>query len=502
MVRSLYSGVSGLINHQTRMDVIGNNIANVNTYGFKSYRVTFRDVLGQNTRTAATGAENAAGNNPSEVGYGVQVGSIDRDMSTSSFQTTNRSLDVFIDGDGFFVTSTFGPSPDGGTPTNTQGPQDIALTRMGNFGVDNLGRLVSADSRFIMGSCNTYKGLRSVGEDSSRELANQALNDENNDMKINSNDLTWSNTININKLVQEAYNIHTDSNGYMYTYKIRTAGVAPAPDTFSDPTPAEFEAMFHTDADRDGHYDIDADEDGIITPAEEATYAAALATPIVGLERVACTKTGEMIPIDANSTIDYTHGGTAVSLDNYNDFYDLTSYLKYYVENGEAPDDPANPGTPLAIPGGGVAPTGITDAQDQLTALNHAAKDLGLKLDTLSYKDLSTFSIGENGVISVTYNSETKAIARIDLGVVDNPEGLEQAGSTSFKESGASGPIGIKAPDGEGTGSLRSQRLEMSNVNLATEFSDMIITQRGYQANSRIITTSDSMLEELVNLKR
>jgi flagellar hook protein FlgE len=494
------------------MDVIGNNIANVNTYGFKSYRVTFRDVLGQNTRTAAGGAANAAGNNPSEVGYGVQVGSIDRDMSTSSFQTTNRTLDVFIDGDGFFVTTTFGAGADGGAPTNTQSPSDTSLTRMGNFGVDNLGRLVSADSRFIMGMSNSYRGLRSVGDSSVTELSKQTLNDENDDMAVNANDLTWRNVIHINKLIQDAYNIHTDSNGYLYTYKILTPGNGDpgdedyVPDVFSDPTAAQFEAMFRTDADNDGYYDIDTDKSGIITPAEETAFAATLTPVITGLMRVPCTKSGEMVPLDDVSTINvsFPDEDAECVIADYDTFYAITAYLKYFVDNGEAPDpaDPTQPALPATLPENFTAPTTIQAAEAALTALNQASKDAGMKLDELTYKDLSTFSIGESGVISATYNSETKAIARIDLGVVDNPEGLEQAGNTSFKQSGASGAIGIKAPGGEGTGSLRSQRLEMSNVNLATEFSDMIVTQRGYQANARIITTSDSMLEELVNLKR
>ena len=98
-MRALYSGVAGLKTHQTKMDVIGNNIANVNTYGFKSSRASFSDVFYQSVKTAAAGTESFAGNNPSTVGYGTQVASIDRDMSQSSFQSTNRTLDLAISGE-------------------------------------------------------------------------------------------------------------------------------------------------------------------------------------------------------------------------------------------------------------------------------------------------------------------------------------------------------------------------------------------------------------------
>jgi flagellar hook protein FlgE len=520
MVRSLYSGVSGLINHQTRMDVIGNNIANVNTYGYKTYRVTFRDVLGQNTRTAAGGGANTAGNNPSEVGYGMSVGSIDRDMSASSFQSTNNTLDLAIDGDGFFVTSTFGSGPGGGAPTVTQSAAEVNVTRMGAFNIDSLGRLVTTDARFVMGMHNSMAGLRVAGTNSTSELAKQVLGDTNGDMTVTASDYTWDNVINVNKLIQDAYNIHTDDNGYLYTYKVTTTTPAvaadptatppvlgsPAVTIYNDPTAAQLEAMFKTDADNDGFYDVDADRDGVITPEEEAAYATTAG--VTNLVRVACNLTGEMITIDAATPLQVNYpAGTNINIPDYNKFYNDVKYLQLFSEGIDAATliaAPENGGYGLAIPGGegATAPANITAAQDMLRAYTSAAETRGMRLGELTYKDLSSFSVSGGGVISVTYNSELKAIARIDLGIVDNPAGLDMAGNTSFTESGASGAINIKAPNSDGAGALQSQRLEMSNVNLATEFSDMIVTQRGYQANARIITTSDTMLEELVNLKR
>ena len=318
MVRSLYSGVSGLTSHQTKMDVIGNNIANVNTYGFKSSSASFADVYYQTARSATAGTASFAGNNPSTIGYGTQVSSIQKNMSMSSFQTTNRTLDLAISGDGFFATATFS-----GTPTDTTKPTETSYTRMGKLGVDSKGNLVSSTNSFVLGSRNT--DLAVVGDASATALAAVVP-------AATSANLTYANTINVNTLINAAWTGHT-------------------------------------------------------------------------------------------------------------------------------------------------APP-------------------------LTYADLSAFTIGNDGVITATYNNEMKALARVDVAVFDNQEGLQENGNTSFIETSASGAAKMKKAGDQGAGNVESGKLEMSNVNLAQEFSDMIVTQRGFQANARIITTSDSMLEELVNLKR
>ncbi len=137
-----------------------------------------------------------------------------------------------------------------------------------------------------------------------------------------------------------------------------------------------------------------------------------------------------------------------------------------------------------------------------LEAAKATANTAGALQGELTYSDVGAVTVGKDGTISVTYNGDLKYLARIELAVFDNPDGLNEAGGTNFELSTASGDARIKNPDSEGAGQVKNKFLEMSNVNLANEFSDMIVTQRGYQANARMITTSDSMLEELVNLKR
>lgn len=394
MIRSLYSGVSGLMSHQTKMDVIGNNIANVNTYGYKSARATFSDVFYQSVENPTAGNVAFAGNNPSTVGYGVGVSAIDKDMSQSSFQSTNRTLDLAISGDGFFTTGDFTSEANGSTPADTKQPNQLTYTRMGNFGIDSYGNLVSNNNKFVMGSRNTIKGLVLNGNQSAQELAEVTLQDTNGDEKVTANDYTFRNTINVNNLIQQAYNVHTGAdNGILYTYNTYTVDDTTGALTASDP--------------------------------------------------VLCDITGEPILDASGATVAYSETQT----------------------------------TAEAVAAGGV-------------------------VGELTYSDLSGFTISSDGVITTTYNNQMKAIGRVEICVFDNPEGLIENGDTSFLETKASGEGKIKKAGDQGAGTVAANKLEMSNVNLAKEFSDMIVTQRGFQANARIITTSDTMLEELVNLKR
>lgn len=416
MIRSLYSGVSGLTNHQTKMDVIGNNIANVNSYGFKASKAIFKDIFYQTTIGQTSGSASIAGNNPATVGYGVQIADITKDMSMSSLQSTNRTLDLAISGEGFFVTATFPFSAgepavniptaaaqyDAGKATadDYSSCSQVLYTRMGNMGVDSYGNLVAGSNTFLLGTRNNALGLSQISDESSDTLMNEELKDVNGDNKVDAADLTFENTININKLIQEAYNIHTDESGFLYTYTS-------------------------------------------VVPTQDATtkeWTVAYSTPVY------CDKSGEPITDSSGATIPWAATADAAAI--------------------------------------------------------KAAIDKGAIQGEFTFKDLGAFNIGKTGVITTTYNNVMKAIARIEVAVFDNQEGLIEAGNTSYSETAASGSPSIKAPGSEGAGQVISNKLEMSNVNLANEFSDMIVTQRGFQANSRIITVSDTMLEELVNLKR
>ncbi len=450
MIRSLYSGVSGLTTHQTGMDVIGNNIANVNSMGYKALRTTFRDIYYQTHVSPSSGKEAYAGNNPAEVGYGVQLGSIDKDMSQSSGKGTNYMWDMMIEGDGFFMTVNF----DGVNITSDTLARSTSYTRLGNFGVDSYSNLVTADNRFIVGCRNSLAGLQKTGALSEDEMGLQQIKDRNDDGKINAADITFRNTINLDDLVQSAFNVYTDEFGYMYGY--------------------DWNTLLKDEAKQTGNDHVVYDFDG--TAAEWTEIA----------------KDTEKLKqyVDVQETLKNLE----------NDVENIAEY-RYYVdktgtqikdEKGQIPDYEDLYSDLVA------AGTDETKLKTAKAAVNTAGGLIG----ELKFDGMEATNVGTDGLIQVSYCGQLKYIARIDFADFINPAGLAEGGNTTFLESAASGEARIKNPQKEGAGKLVNKKLEMSNVNLAEEFSNMIVTQRGYQANARIITVSDQMLEELVNLKR
>ncbi|MBA2870810.1 flagellar hook protein FlgE [Anoxybacillus calidus] len=292
MLRSMYSGIGGMKNFQVKLDVIGNNIANVNTYGFKKGRTIFKDLVSQQIAGASAPTANRGGVNPKQVGLGTQLAAIDTVHTQGSLQTTGRTLDLAISGDGFFVLG------NGVTGTTINGP---VYTRAGNFYLDQNGDIVNADGLYLIG---------------------------------------------------EPYNQPPGAN----------------------------------------------------------------------------TPTGNVGKINIPTTA-------------------------------------------------------------------------------------KSFSIGSDGTVNYVDSTGNLVIAgKIYLAKFKNNEGLEKVGQNLFRQTANSGSIDVdgdgvelgelNAPGNGGTGTIVAGALEMSNVDLSEEFTEMIVAQRGFQANTRIITTSDQILEELVNLKR
>ena len=330
MLRSMFSGVSGLRTHQNKMDVIGNNIANVNTAGFKSARATFMDSIYQSISNSSAGNTLYGGSNPSQLGYGSQLASVDVNFAASSYEPTGYGTDCMISGNGFFLVGQKIPTLGAGGDINTSGivndtddatdvaegsqANQLTLTRVGKFTIDGDGYLVDANKNVVYGFIQT-DGALAVG------------------------DATWT------------------------------------PNT----------------------------------------------TQLVPLR----------VPVDDNGT----------------------------------------------------------------EGINYD--------DTLEPINLTGISIDENGVVSGTADDgRIIKFGQVALANVPNPNALENQGNSYYKAVNNTGLVGAYEP-GKGTTSiLATNGLEMSNVDLATEFSNMITTQRGFQACSKMITVSDEMLQELVNMKR
>ncbi len=315
MLRSMYSGISGLKNFQTKLDVIGNNIANVNTYGFKKGRVIFKDILSQTSAGASAATTTRGGTNPLQVGLGSTLAAIDTVHGSGSRQTTDRPLDLAVQGEGFFMVADSVSNTDG----VAEGYTNVVYTRAGNFYMDSEGYLVNAEGKYLVGHAN--------------------------------------------------------------------------------------DTLYETDS----------------------------------------------------------------------------------TESNAEGDKEASP-------------------------LNGETEDLLGENDTFTFEDnnpikipttAKSISIGQDGTVEyVDANGYRQYAGQIVMVKFPNAGGLEKVGSNYFQATANSGQPYGQVATVAGMGSITAGALEMSNVDLSEEFTEMIVAQRGFQANTRIITTSDEVLQELVNLKR
>ena len=390
MLRSLYSGISGLRSHQTMLDVTGNNIANVNTTAFKSSATQFQDTLSQLTQGAGGPQEQIGGTNPAQVGLGVRVAGISTNFSQGSAQSTGRATDIMISGDGFFVTKT-------GTQT--------LYTRAGSFDFDGAGRLVSPDGAIVQG----YTAVNGVVSDGGP-----------------TSDIT-----------------------------LPLGVVAPAAST--------------TSATVSGNLPSDA----------------AIGTALVRDVQV----------------YDNTGSARTVSL----------SYTKTAAGWDVAGTDPnGSTGTAsLTFVGGRQTSAGTMTIGGITVDMSKLTGFAGLTTVAVSNQDgraagtLKSYTLSKDGTLVGSFsNGASQAIGRVVLATFSNPGGLEKAGSSGYKSTFNSGIATIGTPGSGSLGSLQAGALEMSNVDLSQEFTNLIVAQRGFQANARIITTSDEVLQELTNLKR
>ncbi len=539
MVRSMYSGVAGMKAHQTKMDVLGNNIANVNTYGFKSSRVTFRDVYYQSMRNASAGTGNRGGTNPSQVGYGSTVGSIDVNQTQSIMQNTGNPLDTAIAGEGFFQVQ----DADG----------NVFYTKAGMLDIDSAGNLVDVNGNFVLGVSGNPMGKAPASnriqlniptvnpavasyEEKINEIKYKVTSSkQNSDANVtmtfmSTNDLPvgqkaeaiiTSSGINIRLNSKESFSNIGEMNTEI-NKAIRAAnGGQPHPGgeftvtmdpvtKFANLTGAEIAG---------GNFGIK--QGTVPVPTDWKN--------IFSIESVGEGFSGKGAP---TYTITKTAGDPAIPTeDTYK--IDIAIAAGATYTNTLTASQMAAPGSILlksgvdgdtitmnyptltsmeAVLTGGVGPwnaTAITNATESTPS-----KELGLggapfKLKggteggTQSVENLNGIGIGSDGIIIGNHPVHGMLeLGRIDLATFANPKGLVQSGNTYFAESPNSGSASKAKPGEKGTGALAAGSLEMSNVDLSNEFSDMITTQRGFQANSRLITVSDTMLEELINLKR
>ena len=429
MMRSLFSGVSGLKNHQTRMDVIGNNIANVNTVGFKGSRVQFQDVLNQTIQGAAAGTGTRGGTNPMQVGLGMGMASIDTMFTDGSAQPTGKQTDLAISGQGFFVLS------DG----NSQ-----VYTRAGNFDFDTGGNyLVPGSGYKVMGwqadstgKINTSGAIANITVPVGSTMAANATTT-----------ITYANNLSAAGAIKDAAAtppVAGATASASITAYDSMGNAHKVNGTFTRTTPTEWE----------------------FTPAAQT---------------------------DTNYAV--TGGPYTITFNSDGTYKSVTS----------DPTDPLNPMDPIVgdLTKSGASNISIIPDFSSLTQYGNETTVQATNQNGYAAGTLDNTSIDPTGTIVGRFtNGQSKYLAKVALATFNNPSGLNKSGTSLYTKSSNSGEPQVGPSGSGGRGSFTPGALEMSNVDLAQEFSNMIITQRGFQANSKIITTTDQMLEELSNLKR
>ena len=462
MMRSLYAGVSGLQNHQVRMDVIGNNISNINTTGFKKGRVNFQDMLSQSMSGASRPTEELGGVNPKQVGLGMSIAAIDTIHTQGSMQSTGVTTDLAVQGNGFFVMA---------------GGAKQYYTRAGAFGIDEEGTLVNpANGMKVQGwMAETIDGAAFINTASDvgdltipvggKDPASATTQVElacNLDKRLEvipegaGEGTIRENTWTIDKDIYDNFgNVH----------RMRVSF------TKLDGTQNSWEANVTIDPDN---------EIGTNTLAE------------VGAENNG----------DNTFIVNFNNLGTLQSVtDAQGDTLDVGD-IQVQVAFDVLQATPNEDGTPVRqtfnLNLGEAGSVVNTVTQFAETSSTKAFRQNGYGMGYLE-----NFKIDQSGVITGVYSNGTnRTLGQLALATFTNQSGLEKAGETTFVVTNNSGDPNIGPTGVAGKGKIIAGALEMSNVDLAEQFTDMIVTQRGFQANSKTITTSDTMLQELLNLKR
>jgi flagellar hook protein FlgE len=407
MLRSLFSGISGLRAHQQMMDVTGNNISNVNTTGYKSSQTVFQDTLSQMVNAAGAPQNGSAGTNPAQVGLGVRLASVNANFGQGAAQTTGKSGDMMIQGDGFFV---------------VKSGNETVYTRAGSFTFDANGSLTTPNGQIVQGwSADADGQVNTAGAPDDIRLP-----------------------IGISLQPVETRNVTLTGN-LSYEARQNEFKIIPVPVIDANGASDTVEVRLMKQADGNGDWTMKL-PDG---PDPNNPYTGG--TP------------AQTISFVGGRPVDPTPGtpGVAVTLGTYTvDISDLTQY------------------------------SGNTEAR--VSASDGSAAGI-----------LSSYTVSNVGqIVGVFSNGLKQTLGQVALANFNNVNGLEKIGDSMFRSTVNSGLAQVGSAGSAGLGLITSGALEMSNVDLAQEFTNLVIAQRGFQANSRIITTSDEILQELVNLKR
>ena len=569
MLRAMNSAISGLKNHQTMMDVISNNIANVNTTGFKSSRVTFQTLLAQTIRGSIPGAIGSGGQDSIQIGLGMAISGVDKLNTQGVLSNTSKLTDMAISGDGYFIM--------------TDGYRKF-YSRDGAFDLDSTGALISpstglrvngwvaetnASGQKVINSAMPPSAPLTIPLGAGVNAKSSSMVSFNGNLNGSSTDLVSSGVVESSTVASAISFATTATDALTFTYggKTYNATISTAltkhASTIADLATAVAAAV-NAALTAGGETDVVqvtasdsasvSAEGGLVfkaakslsfgsSPSSNLELGAALkgrastglesmTTSIVaydtlGMAHELTVKFQKQVPTAAGVTPavgSNTWKWTVANLD-------AGTTLKADTVSGQAfgfvSFDPTGKFQSAATStvAGATAPATLTDLTGSRVTLNFAngqAQGQQLLLDftrmtqlqdgnTVSAVEndghptgtLTSFTVGSNGVITGSYsNGVQEALGQIALATFANPSGLSLVSQNLMSESANSGIPQVGVPGAGSRGQINGGQLELSNVDLSVQFTDMIRAERGFQANSRIITTSDEMLQDLVNLKR
>ncbi len=466
MMRSLYSGVAGLKTHQTRMDVIGNNIANVNTTAYKSQSMTFSDLMYQTTQAAsgANATTGVGGTNARQIGLGSKTSAIKTAITQQgATQTTNDPFDIMITGESFFIVN--------------NGSENF-FTRDGSFYVDGAGNLAMTSTGYnVMGWLPDSEDPTTIKQDTVTAL--RVMTEANMTYPAQATSqatfagIIDTNDTNVTSTEGRVVNLEVyDNKGFKYTIRC----------TLHDEDTTADDGMFYLQV-----------EDIIDSNGKSVVASGSTISDYVKINNVTghagdasgatvllqySTKDGSFVNVGkakgdtaAQTSITFTFDATKLpSFENITADFSATSNQN---NNGSS--------------------TFVGSKGD--TKGNGSGRKVG---------EMSGIAVQKDGMIYASYdNGQKRLLGQIAVANFANASGLSKEGDNLYSATQNSGDFnGVGEDITAGGGYMNSGVLEMSNVDLSAEFTEMITTQRGFQANSRIITVSDTLLEELTNLKR
>ena len=592
MLKSLFSGVSGLQSHQVAMDVESNNIANVNTTGFKYSRANFSDLLAQTSSIATAPQGSLGGKNPVQVGLGSTVSSMTRIFSQGSIQASDKNTDVAIQGDGFFIIS-----PDGGNTYKYTRAGDFKFDGGGNF-VDNNGFIAQGwlrdpvtgvvDSTAPIKDINIPPGLTTPANATQEVVLKANLNsgpliesfspayetdNGGNIIDSDGNPIVGAIPDNLGAMFNgsgEAFSL-SDGQGVSITYDGGTTG--PFDYEYTSGLPAAGSREFHTIEDLRAAILDDADDvsssvtvtvtaegkisinneavggaglDIIVEPISTATISenSRFTTNMKALESVLPNDGINASPGSVSFSQDFnaaTHSSSIdifdslgtkhtrrtefrkVSEDRWNTKITVpspaeisTTIPKNEINTGfiqftqEGALSQYTPGSISFSANNGSAPNqtvqlslGTPNQFDGMTSFDSLSSTSGISQDGFTGGDLVGIRIDQSGTLIGSFsNGRSFGLAQIGMAKFTNNEGLSTEGGNVYIQTSNSGDPIIGTAATAGRGFIQSSALEASNVDLSRALTQLIIIQRGFQANGKTITTSDQLLETLIGLKR